>query len=124
MEQDKVGYSDFDELRKETPTLDEHIAELLKQPMGEFKPHAYLCEHSSEVEIYWENTADYSEWLNQDVSIMRERDTEKIVGCRAHVEVTPAFVGNWILLRNARRANQDAFPPEMLAWAQQRDGRG
>lgn len=60
------------------------IRQLLKEnpPARKFVPYCYLSEQADALTVYFEGDADYSEWLNEHITLYRSLETKEIVGCR------------------------------------------
>jgi hypothetical protein len=51
-------------------------------PAKQFVPYCYLNSESNALTIYFEGDADYSERLNDNVTLYRSFENDEFVGCR------------------------------------------
>lgn len=51
-------------------------------PANQFVPYCHLNEDSDALTVYFEGDADYSERLNDHVTLYRSVETKELVGCR------------------------------------------
>ena len=51
-------------------------------PANKFVPYCYLNKDSDSLTVYFEGDADYSERVNDHLTIYRSLDTKELVGCR------------------------------------------
>lgn len=60
------------------------IRQLLKDnpPAKKFIPYCYLSEEADALTVYFEGDPDYSERLNEHVTLYRSLETKEVVGCR------------------------------------------
>jgi hypothetical protein len=58
--------------------------EILKAdaPGSEFVPYCYLSKEADALTVYFEGVPDYSERLNDHVTLYRSLETHELVGCR------------------------------------------
>lgn len=60
-------------------SINEALAHILKLP---FESRPFVCSVTGEVEWFFEDTPHYSEWVNHNLTLYRERDNERVVGIR------------------------------------------
>jgi hypothetical protein len=51
-------------------------------PANRFVPYCHLSDESDALTVYFEGDADYSERLNDHVTLYRSLETNELVGCR------------------------------------------
>src|SRR6266496_731377 len=51
-------------------------------PANQFVPYCYLSKEADALTVYFEGDADYSERLNDHVTLYRSIDTKEVIGCR------------------------------------------
>jgi hypothetical protein len=51
-------------------------------PANQFVPYCHLSAESDTLTVYFEGDADYSERLNDHVTLYRSLETKELVGCR------------------------------------------
>jgi hypothetical protein len=63
---------------------EQEIRQLLKEnpPAKQFVPYCYLSQQADALTAYFEGDADYSERLNDHITLYRSLETNEIVGCR------------------------------------------
>jgi hypothetical protein len=63
---------------------EQEIKKLLKEnpPARKFVPYCYLSEEADALTVYFEGDADYSERLNDHITLYKSLETKEIVGCR------------------------------------------
>ena len=63
---------------------EQEIKQLLKEnpPAQRFTPYCYLSVDADALTAYFEGDADYSERLNDHITLYRSLETKEIVGCR------------------------------------------
>jgi hypothetical protein len=67
-----------------TDRTEDKIKKLLKDnpPARKFVPYCYLSEEADALTVYFEGDADYSERLNDHITLYRSLETKEVVGCR------------------------------------------
>lgn len=62
----------------------QQIKEFLKEnpPASKFVPYCYISKDADTLTVYFEGDADYSERLNDHITIYRSVETNEVVGCR------------------------------------------
>jgi hypothetical protein len=65
-------------------TSKSELIELLKAdaPGSQFVPYCYLSKEADALTVYFEGDPDYSERLNEHVTLYRSIQTNELVGCR------------------------------------------
>lgn len=61
--------------------LAEVLSRMKKESPVKFKPGFFVNMAGSQIEIRWKAVPEHSKWLNKDVSIHMDRDTDEVVGC-------------------------------------------
>jgi hypothetical protein len=63
---------------------EQDIRQLLKEnpPARKFVPYCYLSEEADALTVYFEGDPDYSERLNDHITLYRSLETKEVVGCR------------------------------------------
>ena len=51
-------------------------------PAKQFVPYCHLSEKADTLTVYFEGDADYSERLNDHVTLYHSLETDEVVGCR------------------------------------------
>lgn len=51
-------------------------------PAKQFVPYCHLSEEADALTVYFEGDADYSQGLNDHVTLYRSLETDEVVGCR------------------------------------------
>lgn len=69
-------------LRMSTPEFMEYLDKLAQQPRPPFKPLAVYNETGDIIEVHWKECDYVAHWLNHQVTILKERETNEIVGCQ------------------------------------------
>lgn len=57
------------------------LRKMAQEPPVEFKPGFFVNKAGSQIEVRWKNCPEHSKWLNRDVSIHMDVDTDEVVGC-------------------------------------------
>lgn len=62
----------------------EQIKEFLKDnpPASQFIPYCYISKEADALTVYFEGDADFSERLNDHITLYRSVETKEVVGCR------------------------------------------
>src|ERR1043165_6297455 len=65
-------------------TTEQEIRELLKAnpPAKKFVPYCFVSKEADALTVYFEGDADFSERLNDHITLYRSLETKEIVGCR------------------------------------------
>lgn len=64
--------------------IESELMQFLREnpPAKQFTPYCHLNKKSDSLTVYFEGDADYSERLNDHVTLYRSLETKEVVGCR------------------------------------------